>query len=141
MARPLEGVKVVAVVMFQQVTVALSMMADLGAEVIKIEPPTGELGRQLLVVPELPLSPYFETNNRGFKCITLDLKQEKAREVLYKLVKDADIFAQNFRPGVAQRLGCSECESYEQNHLSQVNEGKGDREERQPAPDDVVRSR
>ncbi len=107
MARPLEGVKCVAVVMFQQVTVALSMMADLGAEVVKIEPPEGELGRQLLVVPDLPLSPYFETNNRGFKCITLDLKTEKAREVLYKLVKDADIFAQNFRPGVAKRLGCS----------------------------------
>ncbi len=107
MARPLDGVKCVCVIMFQQTPVAFSMMADLGAEVIKIEPPEGELGRQLLVVPELPLSPYFETNNRGFKCITLDLKQEKAREILYKLVKDADVFAQNFRPGVAQRLGCS----------------------------------
>ncbi len=107
MAGPLEGVKCVCVIMFQQTPVAFSMMADLGAEVIKIEPPEGELGRQLLVVPELPLSPYFETNNRGFKCITLDLKQEKAREVLYKLVKDADVFAQNFRPGVAERLGCS----------------------------------
>ena len=82
------------------------LMADLGAEVIKIEPPEGELGRQLLAVPDLPLSPYFETNNRGFKCLTLDLKTEKAREILYKLVKDADIFAQNFRPGVAKRLGC-----------------------------------
>ena len=106
MTRPLEGVKCVAVIMFEQLTVALSMMADLGAEVIKIEPPEGELGRQLLAVPDLPFSPYFETNNRGFKCITLDLKTEKAREILYKLVKDADVFAQNFRPGVAQRLGC-----------------------------------
>jgi len=92
--------------MFQQTPVAFSMMADLGAEVIKIEPPEGELGRQLGVTPKFPLSPYFETNNRGFKCITLDLKQEKAREILYKLVKDADVFAQNFRPGVAERLGC-----------------------------------
>jgi len=107
MARPLEGVKCVCVIMFQQTTVAFSMLADLGAEVIKIEPPEGELGRQLGVTPKFPLSPYFETNNRGLKCITLDLKQEKAREILYKLVKDADIFAQNFRPGVAQRLGCS----------------------------------
>jgi len=82
------------------------MMADLGAEVIKIEPPEGELGRQLGIAPGYPLSPYFETNNRGFKCITLDLKTEKAREILYKMVKDADIFAQNFRPGVAERLGC-----------------------------------
>ncbi len=106
MAGPLEGVKCVCVIMFQQTPVAFSMMADLGAEVIKIEPPEGELGRQLGVTPEFPISPYFETNNRGFKCITLDLKQEKAREILYKLVKDADVFSQNFRPGVAERLGC-----------------------------------
>ena len=106
MAGPLEGVKCVCVIMFQQLPVAFSMMADLGAEVIKIEPPEGELGRQLGVTPKFPLSPYFETNNRGFKCITLDLKTEKAREILYKLVKDADVFAQNFRPGAAERLGC-----------------------------------
>ena len=106
MAGALEGVKCVCLIMFQQTPVAFSMMADLGAEVIKIEPPEGELGRQLGVTPKFPLSPYFETNNRGFKCITLDLKQEKAREILYKLVKDADVFAQNFRPGVAERLGC-----------------------------------
>jgi len=92
--------------MFQMTPVAFSMMADLGAEVIKIEPPEGELGRQLGLTPDFPLSPYFETNNRGFKCITLDLKTEKAREILYKLVKDADVFAQNFRPGVAERLRC-----------------------------------
>ncbi len=106
MTRPLEGVKCVGIIMFQQATVAFSMMADLGAEVIKIETPDGELGRRLGVAPNFPLSPYFETNNRGFKCITLDLKKEKAKEILYKLVKDADVFAQNFRPGVAQRLGC-----------------------------------
>ena len=92
--------------MFQQAPVAFSMMADLGAEVIKIEPPgTGELGRRLLAKPDFPVSPYFETNNRGFKGITLNIKHEKSREILYKLVKDADIFAQNFRPGVAERNG------------------------------------
>jgi len=106
MAGPLAGVKCVCVIMFQQTPVAFSMMADLGAEVIKIEPPEGELGRRLGTSPNFPISPYFETNNRGFKCITLDLKTEKAREILYKLVKDADVFSQNFRPGVAERLGC-----------------------------------
>ncbi len=102
--RPLEGVKCVCVIMFQQGPVAFSMMADLGAEVIKIEPPgTGERGRQLLQVEGLPLSPYFETNNRGFKCITLNFQKPKGQEILYKLVKDADIFAQNFAPGVPER--------------------------------------
>jgi len=80
------------------------MMAELGAEVIKIERPgTGELGRLLEQYPGVPLSPYFETNNRGFKSLTLDLQKEKGLEILYKLVKDADIFSQNFRPGVAER--------------------------------------
>jgi len=102
--RPLEGVKCVCIITFQQGPVAFSMMADLGAEVIKIERPgTGEWGRGLLSVPDLPLSPYFETNNRGMKGITLNFQHEKGREILYKLVKDADIFAQNFRPGVAER--------------------------------------
>jgi len=104
--RPLEGVKCVCIIMFQQGPVAFSMMADLGAEVIKIERPgTGERGRGLLRSPELPLSPYFETNNRGFKGITLNIQHEKSHEILAKLVKDADIFAQNFRPGVAERRG------------------------------------
>ncbi len=104
--RPLEGVKCVCIIMFQQAPVAFSMMADLGAEVIKIERPgTGERGRGLLKMPGIPLSPYFETNNRGFKGITLNIQHEKSHEILAKLVKDADIFAQNFRPGVAERRG------------------------------------
>ena len=101
---PLEGVKCVCLIMFQQVPVAFSMMADFGAEVIKIEPPgTGERGRGMQMYPGFKVNPYFETNNRGFKCLTLDIKKKKGTEILYKLVKDADIFAQNFRPGVAER--------------------------------------
>jgi len=104
--RPLEGVKCVCIIMFQQAPVAFTMMADLGAEVIKIERPgTGERGRGLMRSPELPLSPYFETNNRGFKGITLNIQHEKSHEILARLIKDADIFAQNFRPGVAERRG------------------------------------
>ncbi len=104
--RPLEGVKCVCIVIFQQAPVAFSMMADLGAEVIKIERPgTGELGRGLGLTPDFPLSFYFETNNRGMKGITLNIQHEKSHEILAKLVKDADIFAQNFRPGVAERRG------------------------------------
>ncbi|MBA7670464.1 Formyl-CoA:oxalate CoA-transferase [subsurface metagenome] len=102
--RPLKGVKCVCMIIFQQAPVAFSMMADLGAEVIKIERPgIGERGRGLLKMPGIPLSPYFEMNNRGFKGITLNIQHEKGKEILYKLVKDADIFAQNFRPGVAER--------------------------------------
>lgn len=103
---PLSGVKAVACTMFQAGPVCFSHMADMGAEVIKIEQPgTGELGRGLQKSPSFPLSPYFETNNRGQKSLTLNLRTPEAKEVLYKLVKNADIFGQNFRPGAAERNG------------------------------------
>ncbi len=106
--RPLEGVKCVCITMFQQGPVAFAHMADLGAEVIKIERPgTGEQGRGIGMSLDFPLSYYFEQNNRGVKGITLNIKHEKSKEILYKLVKDADVFAQNFRPGVAERNGFS----------------------------------
>ena len=102
--RPLEGVKCVGAIQFQQLPVAFTMMADLGAEVIKVERPgTGDPGRKTYLYPGKALSPYFETNNRGFKCLTLDIQKKKGLEILYKLVEDADIFAENFRPGVAER--------------------------------------
>ena len=103
--RPLEGVKCVCVAIFQQLPAAISMMADLGAEIINIERPGGRVrgGRGMAIVPGIPLSPYFETNNRGFKSLTLDIQKEKGLEILYKLVKDADVFAENLRPGTNKR--------------------------------------
>ncbi len=106
MRRPLEGVKCVCMTMFQAGPFCFAMMADLGANVIKIEPPgTGERGRTIMWNRSFPISHYSETNNRGVKSLTLDIKEKKALEVLYKLVKDADIFAQNYRPGAAERNG------------------------------------
>jgi crotonobetainyl-CoA:carnitine CoA-transferase CaiB-like acyl-CoA transferase len=103
---PLDGVKVVACSTAQAGTVPYMLMADLGAEVIKIEVPEGgDNTRKSSVFPGLP-STIFETNNRGVKSVTLDLKTAEAREILYKLVARADIFGQNFRPGAAERNGC-----------------------------------
>lgn len=81
------------------------MLADLGAEVIKIEvPAVGDNSRGSTVLPGLP-STYFETNNRGVKSVTLNLKTAEGREILRKLVATADIFGQNFRPGAAEKNG------------------------------------
>ena len=103
---PLHGVKVVACSTAQAGTVPYMLMADLGAEVIKIESPEGgDNTRKGSVFPGLP-STIFETNNRGVKSVTLNLKMAEAREILYKLVAKADIFGQNFRPGAAERNGC-----------------------------------
>jgi crotonobetainyl-CoA:carnitine CoA-transferase CaiB-like acyl-CoA transferase len=102
---PLRGVRVVACSTAQAGTVPYMLMADLGAEVIKIEvPEVGDNSRGSTVMPGFP-STYFETNNRGVKSVTLNLKTEEGREILRKLVAKADIFGQNFRPGAAEKNG------------------------------------
>ncbi len=102
---PLSDVKVVACSTAQAGTVPYMLMADLGAEVIKIEQPgRGDPSRRTGQMPGFP-STYFETNNRGVKSLTLDLKQPEGREILYELVKQADVFGQNFRPGAAEKNG------------------------------------
>ncbi|HUD59864.1 MAG TPA: CaiB/BaiF CoA-transferase family protein, partial [Acetobacteraceae bacterium] len=102
---PLQGVKVVACSTAQAGTVPYMLMADLGAEVIKVEVPDGgDNSRGSTVMPGLP-STYFETNNRGVKSVTLNLKSREGREILYRLVAGADMFGQNFRPGAAEKNG------------------------------------
>jgi len=102
---PLHGVKVVTCSTAQAGTVPYMLMADLGAEVIKIEVPgIGDNSRGSTVMPGFP-STYFETNNRGVKSVTLNLKSPEAREILYRLVAGADMFGQNFRPGAAEKNG------------------------------------
>ena len=102
---PLQGVKVVACSTAQAGTVPYMLMADLGAEVIKIEPPgVGDNSRTMSILPGLPSS-FFETNNRGVKSVTLNLKSPEGRAILKNLVAQADIFGQNYRPGAAEKNG------------------------------------
>ena len=102
---PLQGVKVVSCSTAQAGTVPYMLMADLGADVIKIETPNGgDTSRVASVLPGMP-STFFETNNRGVKSVTLNLKLPEAREILHRLVARADIFGQNFRPGAAEKNG------------------------------------
>ena len=102
---PLAGVKVVACSTAQAGTVPYMLMADLGADVIKIEVPNGgDTSRVNSVLPGMP-STYFETNNRGVKSVTLNLKAPEGQAILRKLVAEADIFGQNFRPGAAEKNG------------------------------------
>ncbi|MGE0851944.1 MAG: CoA transferase [Hyphomicrobiaceae bacterium] len=102
---PLKGVRVVACSTAQAGTVPYMLMADLGAEVIKIEAPEGgDASRVQSVLPGHPSS-FFETNNRGVKSLTLNLKTTEGRRILHRLVTSADIFGQNFRPGAAEKNG------------------------------------
>jgi crotonobetainyl-CoA:carnitine CoA-transferase CaiB-like acyl-CoA transferase len=102
---PLRGVNVVSCSTAQAGTVPYSLMADLGANVIKIETPDGgDSSRVASVLPGMP-STLFETSNRGVKSVTLNLRLSEGRAILHNLVALADIFGQNFRPGTAEKNG------------------------------------
>jgi len=110
----LDGVRVLELTMFQLGPIQGVMLAAMGAEVIKIEAPVGDPGRTLFAkmpgtegkVPFFPhMTSYFEACNQGKKGIVLDLKRPKAKEILYELVAKSDVFINNMRMGVVERLG------------------------------------
>jgi crotonobetainyl-CoA:carnitine CoA-transferase CaiB-like acyl-CoA transferase len=106
MGGPLEGIRVLDFTIAQQGAYATLLMADMGAEVIKVEEPgRGEIGRILGMDRKRGVSAYFLALNRGKKSLTLDLKSPKGREVALRLARDCDVVAHNFRPGVMEKLG------------------------------------
>ena len=101
---PLHGVKVVTCSTAQAGTVPYMLMADLGAEVIKIEvPEIGDNSRGSTVMPGFP-STYFETNNRGVKSVTLNLKAQEGQAVLHRLVANADMFGRTSAQARRRRM-------------------------------------
>lgn len=86
---------------------AASMLSDMGADVIKIETPDiGDLSRNMMPKRD-GISTYFIVFNRGQRGVTLDLKNPEGKEVLYRMIAEADVLIENFRPGVMARLGFS----------------------------------
>jgi len=103
----LEGIRVLDLTIWQQGPMTTAMLADWGADVIKIEgPDSPDPGRSLVRYEVTPggVNAYFETHNRNKRGIVLDLKSERGLRVFYRLVEGADIVVQNFRPGVNSRL-------------------------------------
>ena len=108
MTKPLAGIKVVEVAMWAFVPAAGGILSDLGAEVIKVEPPSGDPLRgldigELGAKRRVDLS--WESYNRGKRSITLDLKQPEGRAVLMKLCEDADVFLTNLLPPARKAMG------------------------------------
>ena len=104
---PLTGIKVLDLTTMVSGPVAAMMLADQGAEVIKVESLGGEQMRHI-GPPHNDVPAGFFSCNRGKKGISLDLKSDEGKEVLLKLVESADVFMQNFRPGAIERMGFSE---------------------------------
>ena len=107
--RPLEGVKVVEVASWVFVPSAGAVLADWGAEVIKIEhPERGDPARGLLsaVDVERPIPNFMvEQPNRGKRSVGLDISTESGRQVLQRMVREADVFLTSFLEGARRRLG------------------------------------
>ena len=103
----LDGIRVLDLTIWQQGTSASAMLADLGADVVKIEDPSGgDPGRGLWRIEKAGgLSGYFQALNRGKRSVALDLKRPEGRNVCLRLAETADVFLTNFRPGVCERLG------------------------------------
>ena len=112
MATPLEGIRVLDWTQWQMGTVASAMLADLGAEVIHIEDrERGDPGRGMRAAGgaglDLPAgrNAYFEYVNHNKKGIAVNFKKKEGKEIIYRLVRNSDIFVHNFRQGVPERLG------------------------------------
>ncbi len=104
---PLHGIKVLDLTTMVSGPVAAMMLADQGAEVIKVEPSGGEQMRHL-GTPHNGVTAMFYSCNRGKKSIVIDLKTNDGKEVLTDLIKGTDILIQNFRPGAMDRMGFGE---------------------------------
>jgi CoA:oxalate CoA-transferase len=101
---PLSGVKVMDFTHVLSGTYTTMILGDLGAEIIKVERREGDSLRETPPLNE-GQSAYFFCSNRNKRGISIDLKKEKARQVVYKMVEECDVFVENFRPGVMDRLG------------------------------------
>jgi len=107
MSAPLQNVKVVEMGVWVAGPAVTGVMADWGADVIKVEPPTGDPQRAVfgaLGVADQQGVPPFEIDNRGKRSVVLDLRNDADLEAMMNLLSDADVFVTNVRPAGLKRL-------------------------------------
>jgi crotonobetainyl-CoA:carnitine CoA-transferase CaiB-like acyl-CoA transferase len=106
---PLEGIRIVELGVWVAGPGAGGILADWGADVVKVEPPQGDPARNFgrMLGGDLPVNPVFELDNRGKRSVALDLSDERGIRVLHQLVGDADVFLTNLRPAALARVGLS----------------------------------
>ena len=98
--RPLAGMRIIDLASFIAGPVVSRHLGMLGADVIKVEPPSGD--------PFRAIGPLFRSWNQSKRSVVIDLHSDAGREALHRLVATADAVIENFRPGVSKRLGCDE---------------------------------
>jgi CoA:oxalate CoA-transferase len=103
----MKGVRVVDLTSVLSGPFCTWLLSTLGADVIKVESPKGDLARGTPPFED-GFSLYFASLNRNKRSVVLDLKSEKGRRALHRLLGTADVLVENMRPGVRDRLGCSD---------------------------------
>lgn len=115
--RPLEGIKVVDLTSFLAAPTVARILGDWGAEVIKIEPPSGDPGRTQASVFNMPYedneNPAFDISNANKRFLCLNLKKEEAKAIAYRILSTADVVVTSYRTKALERLGFS----WEELHL------------------------
>ena len=106
MTGPLDGIRVIDLTTVVSGPVCTMILADQGADVIKVEPPGGDIARR--TAGDTEFTAMFVSCNRGKRSVALDLKQPAALAALRRLIERADVLVQNFRPGTMARLGLDE---------------------------------
>jgi len=118
MSQPLSGIRILDLSRLLPGAYASQMMADFGADVIKVEEPgSGDYGRFMPPHGAGGMSLYYLAINRNKRSITLNLKSAEGREIFLRMIRKADVVLESFRPGVLERLGLG----YEE--LKEVNPG------------------
>ena len=116
MSGPLKGLKIIELTSVVLGPWAAQILADMGAEVIKVEAPFGDSNRQLGASRNPNMAALYLSNNRNKRSLVLDLKQASARDALLTIIKDCDVFLHNNRPQVMTKL------KLEYNDVKSVNE-------------------
>src|SRR5215468_3506765 len=104
MPKPLAGIRVIELANFIAGPLAGTLLADMGANVVKIEPPQGDMGRAMPPLTDGE-SVSFVALNRNKRSLVLDLKRDEAREILLKLAATSEVFLEAYRPGALEKLG------------------------------------
>jgi len=108
MAGPFEGIRIIDLSQVVSGPFATMLLADQGADVIKVEPNSGSPDTMRLpAFQKAGVSALFVNHNRGKRCLSVDLRKDEGRAILLELAAKADVFVQNFRPGAVERLGVS----------------------------------
>jgi len=107
MAGPLAGIRIIDLTTIYSGPICTSILGDQGADVIKVESPTGDWMRSALNIQRNGVAGSFAMMNRNKRSIVIDLTTQDGKELLRELVKTADIVVENYRPGVMERLGFS----------------------------------